>query len=304
MTNEFHVGAAVLGSPIAVSRVHFRSPQVDIRVGSYDFDDTGHIFSGRFSGARYDNAFPLDDDYLALRDALWLSTDTAYKTAIESMSRKRAALNAAAAQTEKLPDFSKAEPVTHLAKVAHRKVDEVAWTARAVKLSSVFNGVPEVVASGLDFQNLDGITYLLNNEGTSIRYNDSLTWLFARAEGQTPDGMMVRDAVTFQSLDPAKLPAEADMRRELTTVAENIRSLTHSPLGESFSGPTLFEPEAAAQLLAQLLGDNLRATRKPLAEPGRNVNFNPGELDTKLGSRILPDWMDVVDDPTQSTWQG
>lgn len=302
-TNEFHV-AAVLGSPIAVSRVHFRSPQVDMRVGGYDFDNTGHIFSGRFSGARFDNSFPLDDDYNALRDALWLSTDTAYKTAIESMSRKRAALNAAAAQTDKLPDFSKAEPVTNLAKIARRKADEPAWTARTVKLSSVFKSIPEVIASGLDFQNLDGVTYLLNNEGTSIRYNDCLTWLFARAEGQTADGMMVRDAVTFQALDPSKLPSEADLSRDVTAIGEHIRALTHSPLGESFSGPTLFEPEAAAQLLAQLLGDNLRATRKPLAEPGRNVNFNPGELETKLGSRILPDWMDVVDDPTQSTWQG
>ena len=117
---QFQV-AAVLGSPISVSRLHFRAPQIDVRVGSYDFDDTGHIFSGRFTGARYDSSFPLDDDYNALRDALWLSTDAAYKTAVESMSRKRAALNAAAAQTEKLPDFSRVEPVKSLGKIVHRK---------------------------------------------------------------------------------------------------------------------------------------------------------------------------------------
>jgi predicted Zn-dependent protease len=75
-------------------------------------------------------------------------------------------------------------------------------------------------------------------------------------------------------------------------------------MGEGFSGPTLFEPQAAAQLLAQLLGDNLRSPRKPLAEPGRNINFIPSEFETKLGSRVLPDWMDVVDDSTQTTWQG
>jgi TldD protein len=220
------------------------------------------------------------------------------------MSRKRAALNAAAAQTDKLPDFSRVEPSKSLAKVAHRKFDESAWTARTAKLSSVFSAVPEVIASGLDFQNLDGITYLLTSEGTSIRYDDSLTWLFARAEGQTPDGMVVRDAVSFQSLDPSKLASEAELRQGLVAVGEHVRALAHAPVGESFSGPTLFEPEAAAQLLAQLLGDNLRAPRKPLAEPGRNINFTPSELDTKIGSRILPDWMDIVDDPTQATWQG
>ncbi|HEV1285463.1 MAG TPA: metallopeptidase TldD-related protein [Bryobacteraceae bacterium] len=302
-TNQFQV-AAVLGSPISVSRVHFRAPQIDVRVGSYDFDDTGHIFSGRYTGARYDTSFPLDDDYNALRDALWLSTDAAYKTAVESMSRKRAALNAAAAQTETLPDFSRVEPAKNLAKITRRKVDDAAWTGRAVKLSALFGSVPEVIASGLDLQILDGVTYLLTNEGTAIRYDDSLTRLFARAEGQAADGMMVRDAVSFQALDSDKLPPDAEVHKGLMAVAENVRALAHAPLGESFSGPTLFEPEAAAQLFAQLLGDNLRAPRKPLAEPGRNVNFIPSELDTKIGSRILPDWMDIVDDPTQTAWNG
>jgi predicted Zn-dependent protease len=301
--DSFHA-VAQMGALVAASRNRFRVPSIEVRVGSYDFDNTGHIFSGRYTGERYDNAFPLDDDYLALRDALWLATDTAYKTAIQSMSRKRAALNAAAAQTETLPDFSRVEPVKSLAKIPRRKVDDAAWTARAVKLSALFGSVPEVIASGLDLQILDGVTYLLTNEGTAIRYDDSLTRLFARAEGQAPDGMMVRDAVSYQSLDSDKLPPDAEVRKGLTAVAENVRALAHAPLGESFSGPTLFEPEAAAQLFAQLLGDNLRAPRKPLAEPGRNVNFIPSELDTKIGSRILPDWMDIVDDPTQTAWNG
>jgi predicted Zn-dependent protease len=30
----------------------------------------------------------------------------------------------------------------------------------------------------------------------------------------------------------------------------------------------------------------------------------PSELETKVGARILPDWMDVVDDPTQTEWRG
>ncbi len=302
-TNQFQV-AAVLGSPISVQRLHFRSPQIEVRTGSYDFDDTGHIFSGRYTGVRFDTSFPLDDDYQALRESLWLGTDTAYKTAVESMSRKRAALNAAAAQTEKLADFSRAEPVKSIGKVGRHKIDDAAWTARAVKLSSVFAPVPEVLASGVDLQLLDGTTYLLTNEGTSLRYDDSLSRLYARAEGQAADGMMVRDAISFQALDVDKFAPEADMRKGITQVAENVRALVHAPLGESFSGPTLFEPEAAGQLMAQLLGDNLRAPRKPLAEPGRNINFLPSELETKIGSRILPEWMDVVDDPTQASWQG
>jgi hypothetical protein len=296
--------SAVFGSPISVTRIRFRAPQIEVRAGSYDFDNTNHIFSGRYTGTRFDGSFPLDDSYPALRDALWLATDTAYKTAVESMSRKRATLNAAAAQGEKLPDFAHAEPVKSIAKLTHRKIDDAAWTARTVKLSALFNNIPEVMASGVILQLLEGATYLVNNEGTELRYDDGLVHLFARAEGQAQDGMMVRDAVTFQSLEPDKFASDVELAKGIAAVADNVRALAGAPVGEAFSGPTLFEPQAAAQLLAQLLGDNLRLPRKPLAEPGRNVNFIPSEFETKLGSRILPDWMDVVDDPTQTAWQG
>jgi TldD protein len=116
--------------------------------------------------------------------------------------------------------------------------------------------------------------------------------------------MLMRDAVSIQAIDLDKLPSDADMRKSLTEVAEHVRALVKAPTGEGYSGPTLFEPQAAAQLLAQLVGDNLRIPRKPLSDPGRNINFNPGEFETKIGSRVLPDWLDVTDNPLETSWSG
>lgn len=296
--------SAAMGALVTSGRNRFRVPSIEVRVGNYDFDDTGHIYSGIYTGSRYDSEWPLDDSYAVLRGSLWLATDRAYKTALESMTRKRAALNSANAPAEKLPDFSRVDPVRSIAKVTRKKVDEAAWTSRVVQLSSIFNAYPEVLSSGVDFQAIGGITYLMNSEGTTLRYDDSIAYLYAKAEGQAPDGMIVRDAATVQTLDLDKLPSEPDLRKTFTSLAENIRALVRAPQGTAFSGPTLFEPEAAAQLLAQLLGENLDLPRKPLAEPGRAVNYLPSELETKLGSRIFPDWIDVSDDPTQSSWNG
>lgn len=80
--------------------------------------------------------------------------------------------------------------------------------------------------------------------------------------------------------------------------------MTHAPPGDGYSGPVLFEPHAAAQLFAQVLGDNLKVSRKPVPDPGRPAQHLPSELENKIGSKILPEWMDVVDDPTQSEWHG
>jgi TldD protein len=301
---NFSISAA-MGAPINIGHGKFRAPTIEVRVGSYDFDHTGHIFSGFYSGSRYDtDSWPLDDNYTALRENLWLGTDRAYKAALESIARKRAALNSAAAPAEKLADFSPAQPVKSIARISHKKINEAAWTSRMEKLSGVFNSYPEILSSGAEFQLIAGATYLTNSEGTALRYPDDLATVYAKAEGQAPDGMLLTEAVSFQTLDVESLPAEAELRKAFTTIAEDIRALVHAPAGESFSGPVLFEPQAAAQLFAQLLGDNLRLPRKPLAEPGRPVNFLPSELETRIGGRVLPDWMEVIDDPTQTSWQG
>lgn len=302
-SENMHV-SATLGSPVNVSHSKVRVPDVSVRVGSYDFDDTGHIFSGRYTGSGFDEGWPLDDNYTNLRENLWLATDRAYKTALESMGRKKASMNSVAASTDKLGDFWKADSVTGINKIEHKKVDEAAWTNRIEQLSAIFKAYPEVLSSGVEFESIKGTTYLLTSEGTALRYADDLHWLYAKAEGQAPGGMLVHDATSIQALEVDQLPSEADLKKAMTDVAENVRALVKAPIGEAYTGPVLFEPHAAAQLFAQLLGDNLRVPRKPIADAGRNVNFLPSELETRFGSRVLPDWLDVTDDSTQMAFNG
>jgi TldD protein len=302
--DAFEVNAS-FGAVTTVSHNRFRLPNIEVRVGSYDFDNTGHIYSGLYSGSRYDTEpLPLDDDYRALREALWLGTDYAYKAAVESIARKRAALTNAAAPTDKLPDYSKGERLESLAKLTRTKFDEAAWTARMVKHSAIFNTYPEVLASGVEFHFNQDTTYYLDTEGAALRYSDDAAWVFARAEGQSPDGMVLRDTLTAPAFTLSKIPADSELQTSLAGLARNIQALLQAPVGESFTGPALFEPEAAAQLLAQLLGDNLRIPRKPVSDPNRPVNIVSSEFEGRTGSRVLPEWMDVVDDAAQTVYQG
>jgi len=302
--DAFEVNAS-FGAVTTVSRNRFRLPNIEVRVGSYDFDNTGHIYSGLYSGSRYDTEpWPLDDDYRALREALWLGTDYAYKAAVESIARKRAALTNAAAPTEKLADYTKGERLESLAKVTRTKFDEAAWTARMVKHSAIFNAYPEVLASGVELHFNQDTTYYLDTEGTVLRYVDDAAWVSARVEGQAPDGMVLRDTLTAPAFTLTKIPAENELQTSLAGLARNIQALLQAPVGESFTGPALFEPEAAAQLLAQLLGDNLHIPRKPVSDPNRPVNVFSSEFEGRSGARVLPEWMDVVDDATQAVYQG
>ena len=99
-----------LGALFTSSSTAFRVPRVAVRIGDKKFDNTNYIFSEVFMGTRFDpDQFPLDNNAGAMRQIFWLAIDRAYKTAVEAIGRKKAALRNIT-QAEELSDFSDAAP--------------------------------------------------------------------------------------------------------------------------------------------------------------------------------------------------
>jgi hypothetical protein len=301
--DNFTVSAS-LGALTGSSRVRARLPRVAVRIGDYRFDNTNFIATDYYSGTRWDVAqLPLDDSYDVLRRHLWLATDTAFKAALEAYSRKRAMLNNVNAGGE-LPDFWKAPRVEIIQNAAPQPVDEALWTGKVRRLSSLFLDYPALTASVVEFQAGQSAQYTANSEGTRVRVPETLFAMRARANALAPDGMMLHDSVAFHSPDAAHMPPDAEMERGVREMAANMTALAAAPVADSYTGPVLFDGIAGAQLMAELLGRNLEASRRPAAPAGRPLPFTPGEFEGRVGSRILPESMDVVDDPTQTEWHG
>jgi hypothetical protein len=295
---------ATLGGLLSANHSRYRSPRVEVRVGSYKFDNTNYIGSGYTFGSNYNvDRLPLEDNYELLRRDLWLGIDRAYKSAVESISRKRAALKNVS--VGELPDdFSKIEPLRRIETIRAAKLDEEGWRARVRSLSGVFAKYPELRNSSVEFNGVDEIRYMATTEGAEIRLQEYVEVLRLRASSQAPDGMMLRDAVAFHASQPGRLPDEAEAARAAETLASNVTALAKAPMGEAYNGPVIFEREAAAQIFAQVIGKNLALTRRPVMEPGRPGVFATSELEGRFGARILPEWIDVVDDPAQTEWRG
>src|SRR5579884_601689 len=295
---------ATLGALVGSNDQHFRVLLTRLRVGDYDFDNTNYVASDYYPGVHYDSGqLPLENNYGVLRNALWLSTDRAYKTAIDAIARKRAAL-ASVNVTEKMPDYFREPAVTLIEPTAQGTTDEGAWKERTRRLSATFLGYPDVLASDAEAEIIHSTEYLVSTEGSVVRRPDSVSYVRVRGWGEAPDGMRVRDSETLVALDPSSFPPAGDMEKSARNVAEQIAALTHAPAGSEFTGPVLFEPKAAAQLFAQLLGENLKLARKPVPNPGQTLPWIGSELEGRIGSRILPEWMTVVDDATQTEWRG
>ncbi|MBL8177690.1 MAG: hypothetical protein JNK48_23635 [Bryobacterales bacterium] len=302
---EFYSASASYGALSLDRSSRVRQPRVRIRVGDAKLDNTNHIFSDMYRGSRYDpSQFPLDDNYDTLRLGFWLATDRAYKQALEAFARKKASLKNMAASGEQLPDFSAAPAVSMVLPIVRKPIDTSAWKAIVKDASSIFSGYPELLLSDASFSVSQTTSYLVNSEGTQFRIPDHLATFRARATALAPDGSTLRDYVEFHSLDPLRLSKPDDLKRGALQVANIVKEMIKAEVLESYSGPVLFEGTAGAQLLAELLARSLNVMRRPITDPDRPLNLPAGELEGRVGSRILPDWIDVVDDPTQKEFRG
>ncbi len=86
-------------------------------------------------------------------------------------------------------------------------------------------------------------------------------------------------------------------------MASETEALGKAPQGDEYTGPVLFEQEAAAEMMAQVMTDAARLKRKPLAPPGSNQGESLESVwSSRMGTKVGPDWLTIVDDPLQKTF--
>ena len=283
---------AVMGGLLGSSSEPFRYPAMQLRVGDYKFDQTNYAGGGR--GASYSlSGFPLDDDPGVIRQYLWLETDSAYKSSLDAIARKRAALRSVTVSDE-LPDFAHAKPNTLLKDRPPIKFDDKTWNDLTKRVSAIFNNYQNLRASVADYSAIDSVHRYVDSEGTIVRLPQSEGQFQIRASAQAADGMILRDAALFYTNDITKMFSEAELTKAAKNVAEQVTKLAAAPMGENYSGPILFEGVASPQLLAEVLAHNLHISRKPTGAGAGN----PTELEGRRGVRIMPEMFDVTDDPT------
>ena len=283
---------AVMGGLLGVSSEPFRYPAMQLRVGDYKFDQTNYAGGGR--GASYSlSGFPLDNDPAVIRQYLWLQTDSAYKSSLDAIARKRAILKSVTVSDE-LPDFAPAKANTLIKDRAPIKFDDKTWNDRTKRISAIFDAYSNLRTSVADYTAFDAVHRYVNSEGTIVKLPQSEGQFQIRASAQAPDGMIVRDAALFYTNDVTKMFSEEELTKAAKTVAEQVTKLAAAPMGENYSGPILFEGVAAPQLMAEILGRNLHISRKLTGAGGSN----PTELEGRRGVRIMPEMFDVTDDPT------
>ncbi len=256
------------------------------RVGDLSLDNTNFA-----RGSGRSSVLPLDDDYQALRHAMWLTLDDDYKQSVETLTAKVAYLKDTHVE-DRPDDFSPAPPVQATEPRPTIAFDRPAWEQRIRDLSARFEKFPKIQDADVSLIAGTETEWLVNSEGSRIRGSDTGIWIRINAEIQAEDGMRLSDSRTYLGETPEQLPPAEKMFAAVDELCTQLIALASAPTLEQYSGPVLLEPEAAATAFESLLGDRLAARATPIGSGGRDDSF-----EKKLGLRVLPRSFRIYDDP-------
>ncbi len=276
---------------------------LDLRVGNYTFDNS-NVMSGFFGVGLSLANIPVQVAYQTIRKAAWLQIDGAYKDAIENVARKRAILQSMNPD-DTIPDFAHAKKVTSIGADAVPNVDTTQWKEKLARLSAIFDKYPQFKRSSVQLNTKAETRYVINSEGTITKHGRNVNYIVIDASALDKDGYPVYQYDRKVVDNIADFPGEKELAKWVDDFAKKSAEMVDAGTVDTYIGPVIFTPRASAQLFSQLFVENVSNPRKPLTADSRYDNYlHNARLVRKLGFRVMPEFLSVIDDPTISEYQG
>ncbi len=285
---------AALGGLRSEAHSRIRFLLVQVRLGDYKLDSSSAHGEGAIE------LVPLDDDEHAFRFQVWSATDKAYKQAVEALTDKQARLKQLTID-HPVDDFAHAEAVQSLQPLVELKVEREPWLKMLSDASGLYTQDPKVqfVDAALSFKAVN--RYYLNSEGTMVRSGQQLYRLAISADTQAEDGMRLERSAAFAANSLRDLPKAPEFQQRAATLLGTLKLLREAPLAdEDYHGPVLLSADSASTIFSFLFCQNLLGSKPEL---GQNARVR-GQFASSYKTRVLPEFLTVVDDPSLDSLQG
>jgi predicted Zn-dependent protease len=277
-----------------------REVYVEVRVGSYDFDNfssSDDSFNTYLPDYTPSTLGPREDVPDAIRQALWLLTDSKYKEALSTFNRLKGERVYAHEDGKEYLGFARGEALRLTAPEVEGKVDRAAWEKTMRDVSGVFLTRPQVFDSHAQFRFSRVRQRLVNTEGAEVV--TARTYYEIHVEGNIRglDGMLIEHGMHFYSRDGRDLPDREALLARTSELADLLVALRAAPTLEPYTGPAILSPRATGVFFHETMGHRLEGERQ-------NKDFEGKTFKSRLGERILPAFLTVYDDPTVASFQG
>ena len=271
---------------------------VDLRVGDPRIDST-HELRGTSGFARRRGTsgyLPLDsgpEAEFAIRRTVWRALDVAYRDAAEAIVRVRSNLDVKVAEEDPADDF---EPRRGTAASAYSlppplTFDHDSWAAR-LRAGSITLDEPAWVEYGqLALSGGRVVKTFVDSEGAKVVHGITHWRVSLHVRTTAADGDNVSIDRTWEAFEAKDLPDDATLKRATADAVARLDALRAAPRGSPYSGPVMLRGRAAGVFFHEVLGHRAEGHRLKRDHEGKTFA-------EYVGKRILPEWIDVYDDPT------
>ena len=293
-----------LGSILRSLDYRTRIGRIDLRVGSYELDNSGFLSRDRSLASGSIVQLTTGSDPDALRRILWYHADRLYKVAARNLEAKRTYLEQSMGEPD-APDFARVDPVRFDDSRAPEDVRKTRWENRIRSLSARFLDFPEIVDTDVVFFVRDRLERYVSSEGTRVRDASLVYGVEVSATAQASDGMHLMDfAVLYDDRDVSDSRLE-EFEAEIEAMASRLVGRLDAPRGEDYLGPVLVEGQAACELLGQLFVPAIAGDRAYISDDDRYAGrFREPALASRLKRRVFPLFLSVFDEPARAEREG
>ena len=266
--------------------------ETQVRVGSYDLDNTHKVGNSRSSEGSYGTSVPIDNAPEVLRRALWLETDKQFRAASEGLIKINTSKEVQTQTAEEhAPDFSREQPHVFYGPEVSIRVDRKPWEQKVRLYTRAFRESPDILNSIVTFSALAENQYQVNTEGSRLQFGQIHYRLELFIQGKAPDGMDINRYYNFDWNNPADAPDDKSVLAQGQVLRKELEALVAAPLVEPYAGPALLTGRATAVFFHEVFGHR--------SEGFRQKDINEGQtFARKVGEQILPKFLSIYDDPT------
>jgi TldD protein len=269
--------------------------ETQVRVGSYDLDNTHKVGNSVQREGSFGTSVPVEDDAGVLRRAIWLQTEKQFTAASEGLIKINTSKEVQAQTAEEhAPDFSREQPHTFYGPEVSIHPDRKPWEDKVRLYTRAFRASPQILNSIVTFSALGENQYQVNSEGTRLQFGQVRYRLELFIQGKAPDGMNIERYYNFDWTNPADAPDDKAVLAQGQVLRKELEALVAAPLVEPYAGPALLTGRATAVFFHEVFGHRSEGFRQKDISEGQTFA-------RKVGEQILPTFLSIYDDPTAKT---
>jgi hypothetical protein len=287
---------ATHGALAGVDHDHWRRGDIDIRVGSMQLDNTHEVRDASWFSMPHRKPVmaPLSGDAAPLRALFARASDEVFRQARGQLVQVRANEAVKVARQDTSDDFSPAPPARVVSPAPTLAIDEAAWTTHLREASRVYLSSPAVLDSAARLEWTTDSRWLVTSEGTAILDHRPHLRVSTWGRAVADDGMSLEVYDYVDAATPEKLPTPEKLVAMSRGVADRLTALRAAPAAEPWTGPAILGGRAAGVFFHEIFGHRVEGHRQKDESEGQTFR-------SYVGRPVLPEFLDVVDDPNQAT---